>query len=122
MSTELERMNEAWIRAWFEKDAGTVNALMTNDYEYVGPNGRVLDRATILQIIRSPTYSLSSGMRTEVRMLEIAPGVVAVAHRWHGTGTYEGRSFKDDHRCTTLCVRRDGKWLIAHEQCSPIGS
>jgi uncharacterized protein (TIGR02246 family) len=121
MTEEIKRLNDVWITAWFEKDAATVDALMTPDYEYVGPNGQILDRATILRIIRSPTYKLMSGFRTEVKLIEIAPDVSAVSYRWQGTGTYEGRSFIDDHRGTMLCVRRKGKWLVAHEQCSPIG-
>jgi uncharacterized protein (TIGR02246 family) len=122
MTIQIERLNDAWITAWFEKDASTVDALMTPDYEYVAPNGQIMDRATILRIIRSPTYALTSGSRTEVRLVEIARDVFAVSYRWQGTGTYEGRSFTDDHRGTMLCVRRKGKWLVAHEQCSPIGT
>ncbi|HZD40386.1 MAG TPA: nuclear transport factor 2 family protein [Terriglobales bacterium] len=120
MTEEIERLNEVWIKAWFEKDAATVDALMTPDYEYVAPNGQVMDRAGILRIIRSPTYALSSGSRTEVRILVFAPDVCAVSYRWQGTGTYEGRPFADDHRGTMLCVRRKGDWLVAHEQCSPV--
>jgi len=122
MSPEIERLCDVWNNAWLAKDAATVNALMTADYEYIGPNGQVLDRATILRIIRSPGYALTSWNRTEVRPVEISPDVVAVKHRGQGTWTYEGRSFKDDHRCTMLCVRRDGKWFVAHEQCSRISS
>ena len=121
MTEEIERLSNVWITAWFEKDAGTVDALMTPDYKYVGPNGQVLDRAAILRIIRSPGYALTSGSRTEVTLITIAPDVVAVEDRWQGTGTYEGRSFRDDHRCTRLWVQRNGKWLVAHEQCSPVG-
>ncbi|MGE5841856.1 MAG: nuclear transport factor 2 family protein [Deltaproteobacteria bacterium] len=121
MTEEIKRLNDVWITAWFEKDASTVDALMTPDYEYVAPNGQILDRDTILRIIRSPTYKLMSGSRTEVKFVEIAPDVFAVSYRWQGTGAYEGRSFTDDHRGTMLCVRRKGKWLVAHEQCSPIG-
>jgi uncharacterized protein (TIGR02246 family) len=121
MTEEIKRLNEVWITAWFEKDGATVDALMTPDYEYVGPNGQILDRAAILRIIRSPTYKLMSGSRTEVKLAEIASDVYAVSYRWQGSGTYEGRSFTDDHRGTMLCVRRKGKWLVAHEQCSPIG-
>lgn len=121
MTEEIKRLNDVWITAWFEKDAATVDALMMPNYEYVGPNGQILDRATILRIIRSPTYKLMSGSRTEVKFVEIAPDVFAVSYRWQGTGTYDGRSFTDDHRGTMLFVRRKGKWLVAHEQCSPIG-
>lgn len=117
---ELEKLNDAWIRAWFEKNAAVVDELMTPDYEYVGPDGRVMDRAEILRIIRSPGYELKSGSRTEVTLVEVAAGVVLVKDRWQGVGTYEGKSFTDDHRCTRLWVRRGGKWLVAHEQCSAI--
>jgi len=120
MSEELERLNRVWIAAWFEKDAATVDALMAPDYEYVGPNGQILDRASILEIIRSPGYTLKSGSRSEVKMVEIAPDVVAVQHRWQGTGSYDGKSFTDDHRCTALWVRRNDQWQVAHEQCSPM--
>lgn len=121
VTEQIKRLNDVWVTAWFEKDASTVDALMTADFEYVGPNGQIMDRATILRIIRSPTYQLMSGSRTEVKLVEIAPDVFAVSYRWQGTGTYEGRSFTDDHRGTMLFVRRKGKWLVAHEQCSPIG-
>jgi hypothetical protein len=120
MKEEIERLNDVWLTAWFEKDAATVDALMTPEYEYVGPDGQVMDRASILRIIRTPTYSLASGSRTEVKLVEITPDVFAVSFRWKGAGRYEGRSFHDDHRGTMLCVRRKGKWLVAHEQCSPI--
>jgi len=96
MSPEIERLCDAWNNAWLAKDAATVNALMTADYEYIGPNAQVLDRATILRIIRSPGYALTSWNRTEVRPVEISPDVVAVKHRWQGSGTYGGRSFKDE--------------------------
>jgi hypothetical protein len=117
---EIVRLNDVWLTAWFEKDHATVDALMTPEYEYVGPNGQVMDRASILEIIRSPTYALVSGSRSEVKLVEIAPDVIAVSYRWQGTGTYGGRPFTDDHRGTMLCVRRKGKWQVAYEQCSPM--
>jgi len=122
MAEEIERLNDVWITAWFEKDSATVDALMAPEYEYVGPDGQVMDRATILRIIRSPTYALTSGSRKEVKLVEIAADVFAVSYRWQGTGTYEGRTFTDDHRGTMLCVRRNRKWLVAHEQCSPVSA
>ena len=120
MTEEIKRLNDIWLTAWFKKDAATVDALMTPDYEYIGPNGQVLDRAAILRIIRSPTYTLTSGSRTDVKHIEISQDVFVVSFRWQGTGTYEGRSFADDQRGTMVCVRRNGKWLVGYEQCSPI--
>ena len=42
-----------------------------------------------------------------------------VVHRSQAEGRFEGKSFKADHRCTMLCVRRGGEWQVILEQCSP---
>lgn len=118
MTDDIEPVIAAWITAWFQKDAGTVEALMAPEYRYLAPNGQVLDAGRILQIIRSPGYALSSGSRSEVRLMQVTPDVVVVTDRWQGTGTFEGRSFTDDHRCTRVWVRRQGRWRLAHEHCS----
>ena len=120
MMSELERLNQDWIAAWVKKDAAAVEATMTPEYLYVAPNGRILDREKILSIIRSPTYKLQRATPTEVRVIELGPGVSAVLHRLRGAGSYQGKSFVDDHRCVRFFVKRGRKWLVAYEQCSPI--
>ena len=63
----------------------------------------------------------NGGTRTEVSIRPLGADAAAVLHRWQGEGTFAGQFFKDDHRCTMICVRRDGKWRIALEHCSPNG-
>jgi hypothetical protein len=58
MRDELETLIAAWHAAWFTKHAPTIAQLMAGDYMGVGPNGAVLDRAAILQIVDAPTYGL----------------------------------------------------------------
>jgi hypothetical protein len=111
-------MNEAWYGAWLQKDAATVERLMAKEYVYVAPNGQVLDRDAILAIIRSPTYRLYNGSRTEVVVTTIGEDAAVVRHRWQGAGTFDGNSFEDDHRCTMVCGRRGGEWQVVAEQCS----
>ncbi len=120
MQEELVQLNEGWNSAWLRKDAVTVEGLMTPDYVYVAPNGQALDRAAILAIIRSPTFRLEGGTRTEVRVTSLGQDSAVVMHRWQGVGTYEGKAFTDDHRCTMVCVRRGSKWQAAWEHCSLI--
>ena len=64
MTDELERVNDKWNDAWLTKDVGTVEAIAAEDYLYVGPQGQVLDRDAILEIIRSPSYRLTSRLWT----------------------------------------------------------
>ena len=118
MLSELHGLNERWIRAWFEKDAATVECLMGEDYLYIGPNGLVLDRQAILGIIRSPSYRLDQGARTEVVIRALGRDAAVVRDRWQGAGSFEGTSFTDDHRCVRVWEKQAGEWRVVMEQCS----
>lgn len=120
MMSEIERLAQEWNTAWLKKDVAVVESMMTMSYVYVPPNGRILDRTAILGIISSPTYKLRRGKITEARLIEISAKVAALIHRWRGAGTFEGRSFTDDHRCVTIFVKQRRQWLMAFEQCSAI--
>ena len=119
MTADLERLNEMWEQAWLDKDAALVDKLMTAEYLYIAPNGQIMDRQAILGIIRSPGYHLDKGTRTEVIIKPVGADTAVIVHRSQAEGGFEGKSFKDDHRCTMLCVRRGGEWRVILEQCSP---
>lgn len=118
MSSELLSLSECWFRAWLEKDATTVERLAADDYVYIGPNGSVLDRHAILAIIRSPSYRLDRGTRTDVVVRVIGNDAAIVRHRYQGTGSFEGTSFTDDHRCVMVWEKDAGEWRLVMEQCS----
>jgi hypothetical protein len=120
MQPELEALNATWIRAWFEKDDATVDRLMADDYVYVAPNGQTLDRAAILGIIRSPSYRIEHGARSEVIVRAIAHDAAILRHRWKGAGSFEGNPFHDDHRCVMVCARKGAVWQVVYEQCCSI--
>jgi ketosteroid isomerase-like protein len=118
MLSKLFDMNEQWNEAWFKKDAETVERLMADDYIYVAPNGMVLDRLAVLEIIRSPGYRIDYGSHTDVVVRAIGPEAAVVRRRWQGAGSLNGVTFTDDHRCVMVCEKRAGEWRIVMEQCS----
>jgi hypothetical protein len=119
MAADLEHLNRIWNQAWLEKDVATVEKLMADDYLYIAPNGKLLDRKAILNVIKSPSYRLDHSTRTPVVIKIVgADGAVMVFHS-QAAGTFEGKSFRDDHKCTMLCVGRGGEWRVLLEQCSP---
>jgi uncharacterized protein (TIGR02246 family) len=125
MSSELHELSERWFQAWLEKDATTVERLAAQDYVYVAPNGSALDRQGILAIIRSPSYRLDHGTRTEVvvRGLGDTGGddAAVVRHHYQGAGSFEGNPFKDDQHCVMVWEKRAGEWRLVMEQCSLAG-
>ena len=120
MLEELEALNNSWNHAWLQRDAVAVERMMKQEYVYIAPNGQLLDRESILGIIRNPTYQLTWGTRTEVSVKPLGKDAALVVHRWQGEGSFQGRAFKDDHRCTMVCVRDGNQWRVVHEQCSPM--
>ena len=119
MPADLEHLNEIWNRAWLERDAALVEKLMDDEYLYIAPNGRLMDRETILGVIKSPGYQLDESTRTPIFIKTVTDDAAVMVFRSRATGAFEGISFTDNHVCTMLCARRDGEWRVLLEQCSP---
>ena len=118
MVTEVGDLSERWYQAWLEKDATTVESLMSDDYLYVSPNGLTLDRQAILAVIGSPSYRLDHGTRTEIVVRALGRDAAIVRHRWQGAGSFEGTSFTDDNRSVLVWEKQAGEWRIVLDQCS----
>src|SRR5262245_13547176 len=118
MSSELHSLSERWFRAWLEKDSPTVERLIADDYVYIGPSGLLLDREAVLAVIRSPSYRLDHGTRTEVVVRIVGDDAAVVRHRYQGSGSFDGVSFTDDHRCLMIWEKQAGQWRLVMEQCS----
>lgn len=118
MLSELSDLSERWFQAWLVKDATTVDRLMAEDYVYVGPSGLILDRQAILNIIRSPSYRLDQGTRSEVVVRALGDEAAVERHRYQGAGSFEGASFTDDHRGVMVWEKHAGQWRLVMEQCS----
>jgi hypothetical protein len=119
MQRELERLNDAWIGAWLAKDVAAIEARMAPEYTYIGPNGHVLDRERILAIVRSPSYRLDRATSSEIHIVEFEDSAILL-RRSQASGSLDGQAFTEDHRCTSVWVRRRGAWQVAWEHCSPI--
>jgi hypothetical protein len=119
VSSELEQASQAWTRAWLEHDAGTVDSLMAPGYLYITPTGQVLDRATVLGVVKSPEYR-ATGSRSEVSTLHLGTDTAVLVSRWQGRVSYQGRVFEEDHRCTSVFVRDDRGWRVAVEHASAV--
>jgi uncharacterized protein (TIGR02246 family) len=118
MFPELLGLSERWFEAWREKDDVTIERLMADDYLYVAPNGMILDRQRILAIVRSPSYRLDQGKRTDVVVRPLGADAAVVRHRYQGSGSFEGTTFTDDQRGVAIWEKQDGKWRLVMEQSS----
>ena len=71
-----------------------------------------------MAIIRSPTYRLDRGTRTEVVVRAAGQDAAVVRHHYQGAGSFEGNSFTDDQRGVMVWEKHAGQWRLVMEQCS----
>ena len=121
MSTELRDLNARWFQAWLDKDAATVEELMSADYVYIAPRGVTLDRAAILNVIRSPTYRLDRFANSEIIVRALGSEAGIVRDRRQSSGSFDGADFTDDQRGVMVWAREAGEWRLVMEQCSFTG-
>jgi hypothetical protein len=95
---------------------------MAEDYLYISPAGLMLDRAAIGRIIRSSSYRLDHGKRSEIIVRPLGEDAAIVHHRYRGAGSFEGKSFTDDQRCVMVWEKAAGQWRLVMEQCSFISA
>jgi hypothetical protein len=100
------------------REGGSFRISLTYDQSTVAPNGSTLDRLAILTIIRSPSYRLDHGARTEIVVRAVGEDAAVVRHHYQGAGSFEGASFTDDQRCVMVWEKQAGEWRLVMEQCS----
>jgi len=110
---------EEYDRAWNNKDASAVGRLLAPDYVYFSSTGQVQSRQHVLDMLVSPKYILASAERDEVKVYRMS-GTAVISSRWKGHGSYDGKEFRDDQRCSVVLVRNGRGWLVLSEHCTQI--
>jgi ketosteroid isomerase-like protein len=110
---------EEYDQAWNNKDATAVGRLLAADYVYFSSTGQVQPRQHMLDMLASPKYALDSAERSEVKVYRMS-GTAVVSSRWKGRGSYDGKEFRDDQRCSVVLVREGQSWRVLSEHCTQI--
>ena len=116
---DVLRSVEAYDRAWNSKDAAAVARILASDYVYFSSKGQVETRQHMLDMLGSPKYILASAARTETKVYRLSDTAV-VSSRWQGHGSYDGKEFRDDQRCSVVLVRQGQGWQVLSEHCTQI--
>jgi ketosteroid isomerase-like protein len=116
---EVARFIESYDNAWNHKDTATIERILAPDYVYFSSKGQVRSRRSLLEEFLSPKYHLESAERSEVKVYRTS-GTAVVSSRWKGSGTFDGREFHDDQRCSIVLARGANDWLVLSEHCTQI--
>jgi ketosteroid isomerase-like protein len=111
---------DAYDSAWNRRDTATVAAALADDYVYFSSDGHALPRAETLGFLASPDYVLETAERSEVEVTHLTSGMAVVSSRWRGHGTWQGKPFTDDQRCSLVLGHSTGRWQLLAEHCTQI--
>ena len=115
----ISRFVEMYDNAWNHKDAAAIERILAPDYVYFSSKGQVTSRQSLIEELLSPKYKLASAERTELKVY-LTLDTAVVSSRWKGNGTYDGKEFNDDQRCSIVLARGKQGWLVLSEHCTQI--
>jgi ketosteroid isomerase-like protein len=106
---ELITVAHAWDAAMVANDAEAIGQYMADDWTIVGPDGRVSNKATFLELVRSGALS-HDVMETHDLSVRLYGDTAVTLARGISGGKYQGQPFREIERVSCVFLRQDGRW------------
>jgi hypothetical protein len=108
---QIEQLEHDRIRINVRKNMGALDAVTADDYVQIDWVGKVLNKTTTLERIKSSDMQAHSLEDLNVRVYANTAIVVGTAIRKGATGD---RDISGTFRYTRVYVNRDGRWQVVH--------
>lgn len=106
---ELIALGNEWDPSMVENDADEIGRYMADDWTIIGPDGRVGDKATFLELVRSGVLS-HDVMESDDVKVRVYGDTAVVTSRGTSGGQYRGQPFREVERVSCVFVREEGGW------------
>jgi ketosteroid isomerase-like protein len=106
---ELIAVAHEWDRAMIANDADAIGQFMADDWAIIGSDGRVGDKATFLELVRSGGLSHDI-METHDLSVRLYGDTAVTLARGVSGGKYQGQPFREVERVSCVFVRQGGRW------------
>ena len=106
---ELLKLEKAFAAAIVKNDLEGIGRLVTDDWIIIDPNGEIVDRARVFEVIKSGalTHDVMESEDFRVRVYGDSAVVIGVTRT---KGKFMGQEFSTQERATDVFVKRDGCW------------
>ena len=111
----LRAANEAYNKALIAGDIAALENIFAKEFTYTSTSGEVVDRAAQIELFKSNTLDIESGVGSEEKV-QIHGKVGIVVGRFDAKGTFAGKPFDAVERYTSVWVVRDDRWQLVAEQ------
>lgn len=111
----LRALNDEYVRSFLESDATRYDELVADDFYCIEPNGRVVDKATFLELATQPAEM--EYFHVEDVSIRILGEFAQISARtpFRTLSGHEGTNIYTD-----CWVKRDGHWRAVSAQITPV--
>ena len=116
---QLMKLGDELAAAEQRGDIAFLDRTLVDDFLLIGPRGFVLNKEEWLARYKSGALQPGTNQRDQVQLRIYGEAAIVTAHET-ATGSYEGHEFRNELRSARVFVKRNGHWLLAHAQLSPV--
>jgi len=118
---EILQAEQAWTAAFIDLDLAVIERLMADDYTIIQLGGVVWGKAETLASLRSEQRHWDSASSDE-HFVRVYGDTAIVLGRWTAKGVNHGQAFDYQARCTSVWVKRSGRWQMVADQSTEISA
>lgn len=116
---EVIEAERRWIQAHRDLDIVALENLLAEDYVQIRPDGSVVGKLAVLESYRSGNRRWDQADSDQYRVT-VPEDVAILIGRWVDRGENKGEPFDYTARFMTIYVKREGRWLLAADQSTPL--
>ena len=109
MTNEILKLEEKFAQAIIKNDVSAVEKILANDWIIVNSDGRVIDRARFLEVMKSSALT-HEDMKSEDINVRIYGDTAVVTAITSTKGKYASNEFTTKERATDVFIKRKGEW------------
>ncbi len=115
---EVERARQTIQTAFNKGDVDTLKSLMTEDLLTTLAYARFTNRADLLKVLGE--LKISAYKMDGLKVKTLTKEVALTSYRATIKGTYKGKAMPSPVQVVEVWIKRDGKWLQASYQETPV--
>ena len=121
LTEDLLAMEKAQWTAWGKADGAALAKFITEDHtQTVAGIGAVEGRAAVVAAVTAGNCELKSFDFKDAKLRQVTPGVAILSYTATQDTTCDGAKLPPKVRSTAVYVQKDGKWLSANYQETPV--
>ena len=116
---EVLAAERRWVQAHRDLDLDALDEMLAEDYLQIRPDGSVIGKQAAMQSYRSGNRRWDHA-ESDQHQVSVRGEVAILIGRWIGKGENDGERFDYTARFMAIYVKRDGNWLLAADQSTPL--